>query len=195
MMKRIARPALAAVAFLSFVTPAVAKEGGLPQLNPEWFASQVFWLAVHFIALYIIAAKLILPRLAKSLGNREQRISGDIEQADRLQKQATEARTSYEKALAEARTSAQAVREQTLAQAAADQAKAEQKLAEELAQKAVAANEKIAQASAAVRGHIRDVAAEASAEIVAKLTGSTADKAAIDTALSRLLDAQLKEVA
>lgn len=195
-MKTTARLSLIGIALLSFSLPAkAAEEGGLPQFDPTWFASQVFWLAVHFIALYIIAAKLILPRLAKSLGNREQRISGDLEQADRLQKEATEARTSYEKVLAEARTSAQAVREQTLAQAAAEQAKAEQKLADELAKKSAEANEKIAQASAAVRARMRDVAAEASAEIVAKLTGSAADKPSIDAALSRILDARLKEVA
>lgn len=195
MMKRTARLMLALPAVLLTATPALAKEGSLPQLDPTWYASQVFWLAVHFIALYIIAAKLILPRIAESLGRRESRISTDLQQADHLQKEATEARTSYEKALAEARASAQAVRDQTLATAAAEQAKAEQALAAELAHKATAANEKIAQASAAVRTRMRDVAAEASAEIVAKLTGGIADKTAIDAALSRILDARLKEVA
>ncbi len=196
MMTRAAKPTLALIAALLFAAPAAAKEGaGLPQLDPTWYASQVFWLAVHFIVLYFIAAKLILPRIAESLNRREGRIANDLEQADRLQKEATEARTSYEKSLTEARASAQAVREQTLAAVALEQTKAEQKLAEELAQKAIAANEKIAQASAGVRARMRDVAADASADIVAKLTGQPADKSAIDAALSRILDARLKEVA
>jgi len=196
MMTRAAKPTLALIAALLFAAPAAANESaGLPQLDPTWYASQVFWLAVHFIALYFIAAKLILPRIAESLNRREGRITNDLEQADRLQKEATEARTSYEKSLTEARASAQAVREQTLAAVAAEQTKAEQKLAEELAQKAITANEKIAQASAGVRARMRDVAADASADIVAKLTGQPADKSAIDAALSPILDARLKEVA
>lgn len=196
MMTRAAKPTLALITALLLAAPAAAKESaGLPQLDPTWFASQVFWLAVHFIALYFIAAKLILPRIAESLNRREGRIANDLEQADRLQKEATEARTSYEKSLTAARASAQAVREETLATVAAEQTKAEQKLAEELAQKAITANEKIAQASAGVRARMRDVAADASADIVAKLTGAPADKSAIDAALSRILDARLKEVA
>lgn len=194
-MKLTARLTLTGITALLLAAPAAASEGGLPQLDPQWFASQVFWLAVHFVVLYFIAAKLILPRIAESLGRREGRIAGDLDQADRLQKEATVARAEYEKVLAQARAEAQTAREQSAAAAAVDNAKAEQALAAELATKAIAANQRIADASAGVRARMRDVAAEASAEILTKITGTAADKQAIDSALSRILDARLKEVA
>lgn len=178
--------------------PAMAADphaqAGLPQLDPTWFASQVFWLVIHFAALYLIALKLILPRIAASLERRAGRIAGDIEQADKLHKEASTSRTAYEAALADARKAAHAAREQSAVQAADEQAKAEHKLAAELAARAVAANERIAKASAELQGRMSEVAGEAALEIITRL-GGIADKAAVDAALSKILDSRLKEVA
>ena len=55
----------------AFVVAAAAatheeKSGGLPQLNPADFSPQLVWLALTFIALYFILARVALPRIARS---------------------------------------------------------------------------------------------------------------------------------
>lgn len=180
---------------LLLAAPAAAKQGGLPQLDHSWYASQIFWLVVHFIALYFIASKLILPRVAAVLDRRESRIANDLDQADRLNKEATAAKQAYDQALSGARAQAQAAREQAMVAANSERTLAEQKLADELAAKAVAANERISQASAAMRTRMRDVAAEAAADIVQKVAGINADKAQLDAALARILDQRQQEAA
>lgn len=194
MMKRPSF-AVAALAAVTLPSLAQASEGGLPQLDPEWFASQIFWLAVHFAVLYVVATTLILPRIAQALDRRETKLAGDLETADKLGKEATTLKTAHEASLSSARTEAQAARAATIAATLADQVAAEKKLGEELARQALSAQERINQASAAMRARMRDVAAEATMEIVARLSGVAVDRPAVDTALGKLLDSQLKEVA
>ena len=95
----------------------------MPQLDPTWFASELFWLAVTFITLYVLLARLILPPLQDVIARRAGAHTRDIEMAQSLKLQAESARVEYERTMAEARTKAQAMlTEATLA----SKAKAEQ---------------------------------------------------------------------
>ena len=46
-------------------------ESGMPQLNTEYFASQIFWLVVSFIILYLVMAEYALPKIANVIETRE----------------------------------------------------------------------------------------------------------------------------
>src|SRR4029453_15126480 len=78
-------------------------EGGLPQLNPEHFAGQIFWLAITFGLLFILLSRVTLPKIGGGLAARKDRIDGDLGAADRSRKDASEALAEYEAALAQAR--------------------------------------------------------------------------------------------
>lgn len=191
MMKRTARLSFPGLACLLMAGPALANEShGLPQLNPHWYASQVFWLAVHFIALYFIAAKLILPRITETLIKRDGRIAGDIEQADRLQQEAAEARKAYEQTLAEAREQAHAVRQKSIDEARAAQVQAEKKMAETLAQRSIEANERIAKASTELQDRLKSVATDAAAQIIARLTNAQTGSDELSPILARVIAAR-----
>ena len=60
-----------------------AESGGMPQLNPEFWISQIFWLTLTFGILYIILSKLILPKISKNLESRKSQISENIEAAEK----------------------------------------------------------------------------------------------------------------
>lgn len=87
----------------------------MPQLDPTWFASQLFWLAVTFLALYAILARLVLPPLQEIIARRASTVEGDIAQAQVLKSQAEAARLDYERALAEARDRAQTLMNEAMA--------------------------------------------------------------------------------
>ena len=63
----------------------------MPQLDPTWFASQLFWLAVTFVMIYVILAKMALPPLMEIIERRKQTVEGDISQAQTLKSQAEQA--------------------------------------------------------------------------------------------------------
>jgi F-type H+-transporting ATPase subunit b len=60
-----------------------AESGGMPQLNPEFWFSQIFWLTITFGILYIVLSKLILPKISSNLEQRKSQISDNIEAADK----------------------------------------------------------------------------------------------------------------
>jgi F-type H+-transporting ATPase subunit b len=79
----------------------------MPQLDPTWFASQIFWLVVSFVTLYVVLSRFVLPPLVDVVARRKQTMEGDINQAQRLKSDAEIAKTDYERMAAEARNTAQ----------------------------------------------------------------------------------------
>src|SRR5689334_17166216 len=87
----------------------VPPKGHFPPFERETFASQLFWFAVLFVALYVIISRLAIPRMDGITNARRQRVEGDLEEARRLKDESTAAMAAYEKALADARARAQAL--------------------------------------------------------------------------------------
>jgi len=63
-------------------------EEGMPQLNPEFWASQIFWLILIFSGLYIVIWKIFLPKITDSIENRKSRIVTDLNETQKLKESA-----------------------------------------------------------------------------------------------------------
>ena len=68
-----------------------AESGGMPQLDPEFWISQIFWLTLTFGILYIVLSKLILPKISANLELRKSQIQENIEAAEK-QRESSEAK-------------------------------------------------------------------------------------------------------
>src|SRR5258708_40378987 len=79
----------------------------MPQLDISTFTPQLVWLAIWFIVLYLLIAKLALPRIARAMEARRRRRADDLARAAQLKAEADEASAAYQKTLAEARPQAQ----------------------------------------------------------------------------------------
>src|SRR6185503_19986533 len=84
-------------------------KGQFPPFNPSTLASQLVWLAISFVVLYMLMARLALPSIGKIIENREVVIKGNLAEAERLKTQSDEAVAAYKKALTDARNRAQAI--------------------------------------------------------------------------------------
>jgi F-type H+-transporting ATPase subunit b len=169
--------------------PGAPHKGAFPPFNRETFPSQLFWLAICFIALYVMTARLVRPRVGGILNSRRSRISGDLAEAGRLKGESEEASAAYEKALAEARTRAQSITGEMRDKLQAEADHARKLLDEQLNAKLVDAEKTIAATKTAAMTNVRGIATEAAAAIVSRLTGVTASDstvtAAVDAALKR----------
>ena len=100
------------VFFIAFVQSAIfsskslGAEEGMPQLNPEFWFSQTFWLVLVFVILYLIIWKTILPKISDNLENRKKTISSDLEEAQNLKKLAEERYEEYKKLINDAKNEA-----------------------------------------------------------------------------------------
>lgn len=157
--------------------------GGMPQLDSSTFASQLFWLVVTFSVLFIILWKVAIPRVGDVIEARAQKIRADLERAEQLSAEITEAEASVAKSLADARAEAQDILRKQAESIAADHAKKAAKLDSDLAKKIAEAETRIAAARTEALTSVQDVAQEVAAASVAKLTGGSADTAAVSAAV------------
>ena len=79
----------------------IAAEAGMPQLDPEYWLSQSFWLVIIFITLYVLIAKFFIPKIKLSIGDRERKIKDDLDEANKLKKISENKIEEYEKLLLE----------------------------------------------------------------------------------------------
>lgn len=158
-------------------------QGGLPQLDVHSYPTQIFWLIVTFVVLYLIMSKVALPRIAEVLEERQERIADDIETAERLRSEAAAVQAEYEKALAEARGKAQALFRETGEAIAKEHADADAEAAKKMARKTKTAETRIAKQRSEALESLRAVASETAAAATAKLIGVEPSAAAVDKAV------------
>ncbi len=149
----------------------------MPQLDLATFPPQLIWLAISFVVLYLLMAKLGLPRIARALGARRERIDGDLEKAQRMKVEAEAVIAAYERALAEARQQAQITLKEATERLSAEAAERQRRTAERLAAETAAAERRIAAAKTAALANIREVAVEVARAAAAKLGGGEIDAA------------------
>ena len=169
-------------------TAADGHKAPFPPFQKDTFASQLVSLLVAFVALYLIVSRIALPRVGKTIDDRQAAIAGDLAKAQELKDASDSALKAYEDELAAARSRAQAIGTETREKLNAV-AEAERKTLEEsLSVKLAEAEKTIASTRAAAMSNVRGIAAEAAAAIVQRLTGLAADGKSVDSAV----DASLK---
>jgi F-type H+-transporting ATPase subunit b len=159
-----------------------------PPFQKDTFASQLVSLAIAFVALYLIASKFALPRVGGVIDARQNKIDGDLAEAQKLRDQSDSALKTYEGELASARARAHAIgaetREKLNAASEAERKALEDKLAVKLAE----SEKTIASTRQAAMSNVRGIAADAATAIVQRLSGVQPDAQSVNSAV----DASLK---
>jgi F-type H+-transporting ATPase subunit b len=166
--------------------PAGHKEP-FPPFNGETFASQLFWLAICFVFLFVMMWKVALPRIGAIIDNRQKRIDDDLAAAAKFKADSEAAVAAYEKALADARGKAQALANETRDKQAAEADATRKKLEGKLNIKLADAEKTIAATKQAAMKNVRTIAADATKAIVERLTGKAPADSAVDAAVSDAL--------
>ena len=91
------------VALLSTEINLIAAEAGMPQLNPEYWASQAFWLVLVFTSLYLLISKIFIPKIKNSLDDRDNKIKQDLDEASKIKVTAEEKEKEYLKTMEDAK--------------------------------------------------------------------------------------------
>jgi F-type H+-transporting ATPase subunit b len=167
--------------------PAEGGHGAFPPFQSETFASQLVWLAIAFILLYVLMSKLALPRVASIIEARQKKIEGDLAEAGLLKTQSDEAMAAYEKALADARARAQSIANENRDKQAASTAARRKTLEDEFNHKILEAEKTIAATKQAAMSNVRTIAEDAARAIVERLIGSAPSEKAVADAVTAAL--------
>lgn len=163
----------------------------MPQFDLSVWSPQLIWLTITFIALYLVMARVALPRVSGILEDREFRIGDSLRRAESLKQDAEAAVAAYEKLMTDARAKAQdqvrAVREG----AARDAAERHAELNDRLSAEVSAAETRIAAARDQAVGELRGLAVEVAGAAVERLVGERLDPATV----SKAVDGAMRETA
>jgi F-type H+-transporting ATPase subunit b len=185
----VSSAALAAVSAPALAGSAMAADeaegGGLPQFDVSTFASQIFWLVVAFVVLYLLLVRRGLPRVAEILETRQRRITADLDRAAELRAEAGEVLKRYEDVVASAHLSAQREVKEAQDRLAADLAAQQGRLDAELATKVREAEDRITTAKRSALAQVTEVAVEAIQAATKRLVGLDISEEAARAAAAR----------
>jgi len=180
-MRKPVYGAFAGLAALVASGTAMAKEGsgGMPQLDYHLFAPQLVWLAIAFVALYLVMARLAVPAIADTLAKRQAKIQGDLDAAEKANEETRALVAAYEKRLADAREEARRLtRERGEADGAAATARFNE-LHDRLAKQISDAEKRIAAQRDDVMVGLAHMASDIGQDVYAKIAGQAADQGAL----------------
>lgn len=162
--------------------------GGLPQLNPANFPTQIFWLALTFGVLYYLLSKKALPRVAEVLEARQERISRDLAKAAQLKEEAQAILAKVESSLAGARAEAQTLIGQASADIEANNQARQATLSADIAERLRSAEASIAAAKEQALANVRAASADIARDIAGRLAGVEVDQAQADAAVAAVIE-------
>jgi F-type H+-transporting ATPase subunit b len=162
-------------------------KGAFPPFNSQTFASQLVWLVITFVLLYVLMAKVALPRVGGIIAQRQKHIDDDLAQAGAFKAQSDTALAAYEKALADARTRAQAIANEMREKQAAEADARRKTLEAQLNVKLAEAEKTITATKQAAMANVRGIAADATKAIVERLIGTAPADSAVDAAVTEVL--------
>ena len=165
------------------------ESGGMPQLNPEFWVSQIVWLVLTFGILYIVLSKLILPKISDNLESRKSQILENIETAETQREESEKKLKEFEKIILDSKIDAKnhfnEVRQKTLEDINNKRSALEKDIDKEIS----VAEEEINNLKINSNEKIKNIAVETSAELIKHLIGEEANNSSI----SAIVDEQSKK--
>ena len=167
------------IAFVVCVNQAFGSEAGMPQLNPEFWAAQIFWLILTFSSLYLIIWKVFLPKITLSIENRKSRVVNDLDEAQKLKENAEKKLNEYNKIIEESKKEAKKIIEDNKKKLDRDIKNKKYKFNDEIEKELMAAEKEIKDLKRSSISSINNIAAETSAEIIKQIINIEVNKSSI----------------
>ena len=172
--------------FLSFKKVFAAESGGMPQLNPEFWISQIFWLTLTFGFLYVVLSKLILPKISANLESRKSQISDNIEAADKQRKESEAKLKEYEEIISKSKLEAKNIFNQTREKALKDINAKKDVLDRQINSEIKEVENEINQLRKEAPAKINKIAIETVSELTQKLIGAEVNNSSISAIVDDL---------
>ena len=170
-----------------FIKEAFAAEsGGMPQLNPEFWVSQIFWLVLTFGIMYLVLSKLILPKISNNLESRKSQILENIEAAEKQREDSETKLKEYDQIILKSKTEANSmfnqVREKAIKNINAKRDVLDKQIDDEISK----AEEEIQALRDNAPDKINKIAIDTSSELLQKLIGAEVNNSSISAIVDDL---------
>ncbi len=163
-----------------------AESGGMPQLNPEFWISQIFWLTLSFGILYAVLSKLILPKISANLELRKSQIQENIEAAEKQRESSESKLKEYEKIVQESKLEAKTIFKNAREKVLKDINSKKEILDKQIEVEITKVEEEIEMLKKNAPEKINKIAIETSSELIKKIIGAEVNNSSISTIVNDL---------
>jgi F-type H+-transporting ATPase subunit b len=179
-------------ALLTYSNWALGSEAGMPQLNPEFWASQIFWLILIFSGLYFIIYKIFLPKIIYSIENRKSRVVNDLNEAQKLKENAEIKLEEYNEIIEDSKKEAKKIIDDNKRKLDRDIEIKKQKFNEEVERELILTEKEIAALRKSSISDISEIASEISIEVINQIINVEVNKsnvaAIVDETIKRKVE-------
>ena len=172
--------------FLFFKEAFAAESGGMPQLNPEFWISQIFWLILTFGTMYVVLSKFILPKISNNLESRKSQILENIEAAEKQREDSEAKLKEYDEVILKSKSEAKTMFNQTREKALKDIMAKKEVLDQQIDDEINKAEKEIEVLRVSAPNKINKIAIETSSELLEKLIGSGVNNSSISAIVDDL---------
>ena len=155
------------------------ESGGMPQLNPEYWISQIFWLILTFGILYIVLSKVILPKISDNLETRKSQIVENIETAEKQRHESEKKVKEYEKIITNSKSEAKNYFNDSRKKILEDINKKRAELEKDIDHEITATEEEIEKLKSTSGEKINKIAIETSSVLLKQLIGEEVNNSSI----------------
>ena len=168
--------------FLNFLLTSLvesSESGGMPQLNPEFWFSQIFWLIIAFGFLFIVLSKFILPKISENLEERKSQILENIGAAEKQREASENKIKEYEKIIINSKNEAKNYYSKAREKILKDIYKKSKTLKNEINKEIKKAEKEISDLKNKSPEKINKIAVETSSDLVKQLIGVEVNNSSI----------------
>ena len=179
------------IASFFLVSSSYGSEAGMPQLNPEFWTSQIFWLILVFSILYLIIWKVFLPKITYSIENRKSRVVSDLDETQKLKENAEKKLKEYNQIIENSKKEAQKLIRDNKKKLNIDIETKKQKFTEEIENELMNVEQEIKELKKTSLLNINKIAKEITNDLLKKIMGTNSNMSNVSAIVE---DVSKKEV-
>lgn len=172
----------------------LAAEAGMPQLDPEFWFSQGFWLILIFTIIYLSISKFFIPKIKDTLDSRDNKIKKDLEEAKNFKNLSEKKIVEYEKNLNEAKKEINKILSDSKKKLDNDIKNKKNIIEKEIESEIIKAKKEIFDLKSNSAVSINKISKEVTAEIIENLTGNNLNESSIEAVVNETSKKHLKNI-
>jgi F-type H+-transporting ATPase subunit b len=183
---------LGTIVFLLFFHEIAFAKEGMPQLNPEFWLSQIVWLTIVFALLYFLIQKFFSPKLFALIDTRTNFIKSLLEEAEVCKNQIQKLEDEYNLIITEAKIDSKKISAK-LKSDLNDKISIKRKEFENfLNSETLKAEEEVNNFKKKALENIQNIAGDFSKELIEKITGTAPNNSSLNAVIMEISNKEKK---
>ena len=175
------------IASTFYVDVVYGSEAGMPQLNPEFWSAQIFWLILIFSTLYLIIWKIFLPKITYSIESRKSRIVNNLDEAQKLKESAETKLKEYNKIIENSKNEAKKIIDEERKKLDQDIETKKKNFNDQIEKELVSIEKEIKDLKKTSLSNISKIASETSAELIKNIINTEVNKSNVTAVVDEII--------